>query len=113
MMDFITNNISFIIGAIVGLFIVLFIYRAINLISKAKKIDSDGIETDAIVTKVVDTSDPDDASPSYVTYVEYKDDYGQIIESPLSLTNHVEYNKGDKVRIKYIPGIKDIVRKAH
>ena len=45
-----------------------------------------------------------------MTYVEYRDETGELRESPMSLLNSVEYGTGEKVRIKYIPGEHKLVR---
>ncbi|MGX8716262.1 MAG: hypothetical protein ACSW8A_10975 [Lachnospiraceae bacterium] len=79
---------------------------------KAKKIDKEGIETDAVVTRVEDTSEIESAASSYTTYVEYRDENGVRRESCMALTLQVEHNVGDKVRIKYVPGIYDMVREV-
>lgn len=77
---------------------------------KSKKIDAKGTETDAVVSRVVESWDPDTASSSYTTYVEYRDETGELRESPMSLSSTVEFGTGEKVRIKYIPGEHKLVR---
>ena len=109
MITFIETHITWFIGA---LFVTVFVVSATRALMKAKKIDNEGIETDGVVTRIVDTSDPEDATSSYTTYVEYKDENGQLRESFMALTVRVEHEPGDKVRIRYIPGVHNMVREV-
>ena len=96
--EFITQNFQWIFVALV---IGFFVFQAVSLLRKAKKIDANGTETDAVVSRVVESWDPDTASSSYISYVEYRDETGELRESPMSLLNSVEYGTGEKVRIVY------------
>lgn len=107
MKEFITQNFQWIFVALV---IGFFVFQAVSLLRKAKKIDANGTETDAVVSRVVESWDPDTASSSYTTYVEYRDETGELRESPMSLSSTVEFGTGEKVRIKYIPGEHKLVR---
>ncbi|MBR2546224.1 MAG: hypothetical protein IKE93_08690 [Erysipelotrichaceae bacterium] len=42
----------------------------------------------------------------------YYDEKGEIHESPMTLTSVVEHEEGEKLRIRYIPGKYDMVRKV-
>ncbi len=42
--------------------------------------------------------------------VKYRDDKGETIESPMALDPSERYEVGQKVRIKYIPGLHQQVR---
>ncbi len=108
-MEFVSEYFEWILVFIV---VGVFAFQAARLLKKAKKIDSEGILTDAVVTRVAELWDPDTASSSYTTYVEYREENGEVRESPLSLTQDVKYEAGDRVRIRYIPGEHTLVRPA-
>ena len=107
MIELLKTHYFWVIGAI--LVAVVFI-RVVLTLRKASRIDRDGIETDAVVTGVEETSDLDSAGSSYSTYVEYWDENGEMRESYMALTVYHEYAVGQKVRIKYVPGVHDLVR---
>ena len=109
MADFLKDNYVLVIGA--ALVIIPVVIVAFTLM-KARRIDRDGIETDAVVTRVEENVDPDSASSSYSTYVEYEDENGERRESYMALTMHPEYEVGQKLRIKYVPGVRNLVRDA-
>ena len=109
MMDFLKTHYELVIGILFAVFIAA---KVVTAFRKAKKIDKEGIETDAVVTRVEDTSSAEDATSSYSTYVEYRDENGELRESFMALTVNVQYEAGQKVRIKYIPGVHDMVREA-
>ena len=84
-----------------------------SILKKAKKIDSTGIETDAVVSRVEkDFDTPDTSGSSYYTYVKFTDNTGVLRECVMSMNITAQYEVGDKVRIKYIPGQYDMVRPA-
>ena len=107
MKEFLTQHFELIIGIIV---VGLFIIKAATMLKKAKKIDREGLETDAVVSRVEEIWDPETHSSSYTTYVEYKDEDGVLRESPMTLTQNVEYERGESVRIRFIPGEHKLVR---
>ena len=109
MKEFFAENGIWIIGAIC---VIVFVIRVVLTLKKAKKIDREGIETDAVVSKIVETYDPENHSSSYTTYVKYMDRDGNTLESPMTLTNCPEHSEGDEVRIKYIPGDKKLGREV-
>ncbi|MBQ6540580.1 MAG: hypothetical protein IJL71_06115 [Oscillospiraceae bacterium] len=109
MKEFLTKNFSWIIGFV---FVGIFALKAYITLKKAKKIDREGIETDAVVSRIEEHWDPETASSSFTTYVEYRDDTGELVESPMALTGYVPYAEGQRVRIRFIPGDRKMVRIA-
>ena len=107
MIDFLKENYALVIGAVI---VVVAVVRVVLTLMKANRIDKEGIETDAVVTRVVEDFDPDNAVTSYSTYVEYRDENGELRESYMALTMDAEHEVGDKLRIKYVPGVRDLVR---
>lgn len=105
------DNLIFV--AAIAVFIVVFAIGLIPLLRKAKKIDKEGIETDAVVSRVErDFDTPDTSGSSYYTYVEFTDQDGVRRECVMTMGITAEFEQGDKVRIKYIPGQYDMVRLA-
>ena len=107
MKEFLTQHFEWIIGIIV---VCIFAYQAIRALKKAKKIEQEGIETDAVVSRIEETWDEESHSSSYTTYVEYTDKEGMLRESAMVLTSQMEYTVGQHVRIRYVQGITDMVR---
>lgn len=89
---------------------VVFVILAANVIRRARKIDRDGVETDAVVSRIDENYDPDLNESTYTIVVKYRDDNGETIESPMALDPSERYEVGQKVRIKYIPGLHQQVR---
>jgi hypothetical protein len=109
MKEFLASHLELIVGIItVGVFAA----EMVRLIIKARKIDREGIETDAEVSRIDEVYDPETVSSSYTTYVRYTDRDGQTLESAMDLSPGILYSVGDRVRIKYIPGERELVRKA-
>ena len=107
MKEFIARYGGWIVGAIV---VMWFAWRAGRLLKKAKQIDREGIETEGVISRIEEVRDPDTASDTCTTYVQFRDDRGQIRESPATLTDSAEYTVGEKVRIRFLPGDYEIVR---
>ena len=107
MTEFLSKHMEWIFGAAV---ILVFLFQAGRMLKKAKKIDREGIETDAVVSRNEEYWDPDTAGTSYTAYVTYKNEKGERTESPMTLTGDMQYAIGDKVRIRYIPGDEELVR---
>ncbi len=105
-MDLISRHMGLIIIAAV----VIFVLRAARVLLKARKIDREGIETDAVVSRVEEEWDPDTASSTYMTYVRYRDENGEYRESPMALTSSPSYEEGERVRIRFVPGDDELVR---
>ena len=80
----------------------ILVCAAIILISRRirKKINEEGIETDAVITRIVDAST--DETYSYEVYVRYINSDGQETEA-LLLNDTAELCTGQRVRIKYHP----------
>lgn len=106
-----SDNLIF-FGAIV-VFLIVFCVALNPVLKKAKRIDKEGIETDAVVSRVEqDLSTPDSPTASTYTYVQFTDQDGVSRESVMTMSADVQYEQGDHVRIKYIPGEYDMVRPA-
>ena len=104
---FLSQHFMWIVGIIV---IGVFLFQASRLLTKAKKIDREGIETDAMVSRVEEIFDSDNLSSTYTTYVEFRDEEGSFCECPMTLSSDVTYEVGDHVRIRYLPGERELVR---
>lgn len=105
-MDLISRH----MGLIIITAVVIFVLRAARVLLKARKIDREGIETDAVVSRVEEQWDPDTASSTYMTYVRYRDENGEYRESPMALTSSPSYEEGKRVRIRFVPGDDELVR---
>ena len=106
-MSFLTDHFELCVGIVV---ILVFCILAGRALTKAHRIDREGIETDAVVSTVKEHFDPDLIDSTYTTYVTYTDRDGRTVESPMTLEDSVSYEIGDKIRIKYIPGDTKMVR---
>ena len=96
-----------------GLFgLVIFGAFIFATVRKAHRIDNEGITTDAEVSRVEDSTPVGSPGSSFITYVTYYAEKGEIHESPMTLTSVVEHEEGEKLRIRYIPGKYDMVREV-
>ena len=109
MKGFVSDHFELILGIIVA---AVFAFQAFRVLKKAKKIDEQGIATDAVISRIEEIYDPDTASSSYVTYARYRDENHELRETPMSLDAYVQYAEGTKVKIRYIPGDHELVRIA-
>ncbi len=107
MMDFLSKYFVWIIGIIV---IGVFVIRLIILVKKAKRIDNEGIVTDAVVSRIGEVWDAENQSSAYTTFVTYRDLDGNTVESPMVLSSEVLYDVGEQVKIRFIPGEESMVR---
>lgn len=107
MIKFLEENAVVLLGIVIVAIPLVLVARALL---KARRIDREGTEADAVVTRVEESFDPDSAGSSWSTYVEYRDENGELRESYMALTVNPEYEVGQKLRIKYIPGVHDLVR---
>ena len=105
--EFVTSHLELVIGTLA---VIVFVIQAVNAHKKAKRIDNEGIETGAVVSRIDETYDPDLNESSYTIYVRYTDDKGESVESPMALDPSEKYTVGQEVRIKYVPGIRNMVR---
>lgn len=91
----------FIIGAVALVIIGVAVYTFI----RNNKIRKNGVEADAVVSRIEEvrsTSSEDGAEYSYNYYVTYTSPQGQSVEARLdSAPGHTRV--GDSVRIKYLP----------
>ena len=108
-MTFIQEHFTLLIGI---LFVGIFFFQAVRMLKKAKKIDNEGIETNAVVSKIEETYDTDAHSSSYTAYVQYRDSNGVMHESPVSVSAQVPYSVGEQIRIRYIPSDDELVREV-
>ena len=106
-MTFLEQHFNLILGiAFVG----VFLYQAIRILKKADRIDKEGVETSAVVSRIEETYDPETTSSSWTTYVQYRDRDGTLKESPVSAPEDVQYEAGQQLRIRYMPGDDELVR---
>ena len=101
---------TFIVAIAVVAFICVFVFKAKDLLEKAKRIDSEGIETDAVVSRIETDLGDEDVSSSEYTYVRYTDENGIERESVMGIAMDIRFEIGDVIRIRYIPGEYDMVR---
>ncbi|MBQ8133850.1 MAG: hypothetical protein IJ192_05540 [Clostridia bacterium] len=85
---------------LIGVFVVTIVAVVIFTVMRNKAIKENGIETNAVVSRVEKDADPD--SNSYTCYVTYTTVYGQNVEARLNrLPDYTHV--GDIVSIKYLP----------
>lgn len=106
-MEFIANHFMLII---ISIGVIVFCVKLASLLKRARRIDKDGIETDAIVSRVEKGLETEDTSSSFYTYVRFTDVYGEERECIMSISPDVQFEEGEQIRIKYIPGEYDMVR---
>lgn len=99
----------FLIMIVAVVFLALVVGRILLLMRRAKKIEKEGVEVDAVISRIEHEMDPDDGD-EYCIYVSYEDKMGVERESVAGNFSSAEYKVGQKVRIKYIPGEYDEVR---
>ncbi len=92
--------------------VLIFVIKLVSLLKRAKRIDQNGIETDAVVSRVEKDLETDTSGSSFYTYVQYKDERGNVRESCMSMSSDMQFEVGDRIRIKFIPGEYDMVREA-
>lgn len=109
MKEFLTQNFEWILAAAA---LMLFAVQVIRIVRKAKRIDREGLVADAVVSRIEEVRDPEIASSSYVSYVKFTDRDGVTRECPMALTPNIEYDIGQRLRIKYSPGDYKMVREA-
>lgn len=106
-MSFVESHLEIILVVVA---VIVFGFMTVRIIRKAHKIDREGIETDAVVTRMEIHYDPDTASDTYTYYAQYTDENNEIREAPFALTTSEEYETGSVIRIRYIPGEHELVR---
>lgn len=109
MKEFLMQNLEWIL-AVVGF--VVFAVLVAGAVRKAKRIERDGLLAVAVVSRIEETKDIERTNSSYTTYVKFTDKDGVTRECPMAMTQSVEYDVGQEVRIKYLPGDYKMVREA-
>ena len=99
----------YIITIVAVVFLILVIGRILLLMRRARKIEKEGVEVDAVISRVEYEADPDDGD-AYHIYTRYVDDMGAERESITGIFAVAEYEEGQEVRIRFIPGEYDMVR---
>lgn len=92
------------IGFIV-IFLILIVIGGIYAFIVSKKVKSEGIETTAVVSRVVETETTDLdhlTKTSYTHYIRYTNQAGEQVEAVLSNPSD-ELSVGTRIRIKYLP----------
>lgn len=85
---------------LIGIFVVTIVAVVVFTARRNKAIKENGIETNAVVSRIEEDADPD--NNSYTYYVTYTTADGQNVEARVNTLpdySHV----GDMVRIKYLP----------
>ena len=108
-MEFLKDHIELVLLAVA---MIAFVIEGVRLLKKAKKIDEEGIETNAVVSRIEEDWDPETMSSSYITYAEYRDENGDLRETQMALTSLPEHRVGDKIRIRFLPGERELVREV-
>ena len=90
-----------------GLLIAVFIAGTLVSRKMKKEINEDGIETDAVVSRIVDDGSQDFIGRDF--YVKYRTEDGEEIEGVIS-NPRSDLTEGEKVRIKYHPKHKSNAR---
>lgn len=103
---FLQNYFVWIVGAGV---VLAFVIKLASLLKKAKKIDREGVVADAVISRVEYENVPD-GSDGYIIYASYTDENGVQRESKAGLFITPEYQEGEQVKIRFLPGSYDLVR---
>ena len=90
-----------------GVFLTVLIVGMLVTRKMKKDINENGIETDAVVSRIVEDSEPD--SLDYMVYVRYCTQDGEETEGVLSNPRR-DLEEGQQVRIKYHPKFKGNAR---
>ena len=87
---------------LIGVFVITVVAVVIFTIRRNKAIINNGIEADAVVSRIQEDVGGDDEGVSYSYYVSYTTQDGQTVEARINdLPSHTHV--GDPVRIKYLP----------
>ena len=88
-----------------GVLAAVLIVGLIYTIKRNQKINSQGIETDAVVSRIkeIESRDSDGAiTTSYEYYVRYQTETGETVEAKLGNAPR-RVREGDALRVKYLP----------
>ena len=97
------QNFAYIFGAVI---VVAIVAGVIYSIALARKIQKNGIEADAVLTRVETntTTDSDgDVSTTTTYYVTYVNREGQSVEAKLMTEPPRSVRQGASLRVKYLP----------
>lgn len=106
MAAFLSEHLELVISLVV---VCIFLIMLGRLLSRARKIERDGNEVWAVVSRVELERIPD-GSDSYHVYVQYQDEKGTMRESKAGMYVVPEYEQGQRGRIRFLPGQYDMVR---
>jgi|GEM_PF-1968905 len=110
MVDYLKENLVVIaVTVVVILFLIRFGRKAADAIRLSRRIDREGVEADAVVSRVVYDRDVDGGG-SYLTYVTFRDETGTEREALAANRSIAEYEVSDRLRIKFAPGEYDMVK---
>ena len=92
---------------LIAIAVVVLAAFAIFTVKRNGEIKKNGVETDAVVSRIKESETTDDngnVETNYTYYVTYRTEDGQEIEAKLGKLDRFDrFHKGDRVRIKYIP----------
>ncbi len=107
MKEFIAQHLELLLAAVA---LCVFAVAVVRLLKKAKRIDREGLVVDAVVSGFRESYDSETHSRSYTTMVRFTDRDGVERECPMSISSEIEYEVGQEIRIKYLPGEYKMVR---
>ena len=84
-----------------AIFVIVIVFR----FKRNKAIQQNGVEADAVVSRVVEHEDTDEdghSSVTYTYYVRYQMQDGQTVEAKLG-SSPAYLSEGNAIRIKYLP----------
>ena len=98
---------------IIGIIFLFIVTGGIWAFLLSKKIKREGIETEAVVSRIKKNVWTEETGPDTVTmeyYVSYRNQAEQTVEAVLSrVPKKLQLVEGSKVRIKYLPSRQDYV----
>ena len=101
-----------IMWVLVPAFVLVFLIRLRSLLKKARKIEAEGVETDAVVSRIEVTAGTARNSSTTYIYAKFTDRDGVERECIMSMGPGQDYTEGERIRIRYIPGDYQMVRFA-
>ena len=72
-----------------------------------RKMNTEGIRTDAVVSRIERNESVDDEGVSYRFFVSYKDEEGKMQEALIVNRLNEKFEKGQTVKIAYLPEKKE------
>lgn len=107
MKEFLAQHLELVLAAAA---VCVFVTAFVRLLKKAKRIDREGLVADAVVSGFRESYDAETHSRSYTTMVRFTDRDGVERECPMAISSKIEYEVGQELRIKYLPGEYKMVR---